>query len=58
VTWLKECRELTDGITDFSLNQANEFGSDFLHPGYNRREKTYLLTFKDTAGAKICKARK
>lgn len=58
VTWLKECRELTDGITDFSLNQANNFGSDFLHPAYNRREKTYLLTFKDTAGAKICKARK
>jgi hypothetical protein len=58
VTWLKECRELTDGITNFSLNQANEFGNDFLAPAYNRREKTYHLNFKNTAGEKICKARK
>lgn len=58
VTWLKECRELTENITDFILNQAKDFGNDFLATAFNKKEKTYQMTFKDAAGARVCKVRK
>lgn len=58
VTWLEDYQELTEDITEFSFNQANNFGKNFLTTSYKKNEKTYILTFMDTSGANICKARK